>query len=338
MRPTGRRSRTSNKKASTNKTPQSTPAAEPVIQQSGDINRASVTFLVPLSSAQPSASTAQAPADPPSSLFTTHHVPEDEVSAAKEAIRQAGLMMEQMKVVREANQAAYDASSALQANVQRSCELGARFVDLEQKQIQLNLDLGLAKENLQKAKDDAVEKMNQALAKKDLDLAAAQKTVEERTTLADQKLASVAKLEEENTKLKAALDEANRENSARTSRKRLGGLRRTWTILSPVKDEAAMNVPRLESRLASVMDYLTWLKVAMSRIDTTLWPRATLQNDLESLMIRFNEIPSRVQEWKKSSARCGANVALSLVRVHCKEAKEEKLAALKVANTKRLDF
>ena len=31
-------------------------------------------------------------------------------------------------------------------------------------------------------------------------------------------------------------------------------------------------------------------------------------------------------------------MALSLVRVHCKEAKEEKLAAIKVANTKRVQF
>ena len=45
-----------------------------------------------------------------------------------------------------------------------------------------------------------------------------------------------------------------------------------------------------------------------------------------------------MQEWKKSSARCGADVALSLVTVHCKEAREEKLAAIKVANTKRHDF
>ena len=37
-----------------------------------------------------------------------------------EAIRQAGLMMEQMKVVRDTSQAAYDASSTLQANVQVS--------------------------------------------------------------------------------------------------------------------------------------------------------------------------------------------------------------------------
>ena len=62
-------------------------------------------------------------------------------------------------------------------------------------------------------------------------------------------------------------------------------------INSPVKDETAMNVLRLESRVAGVVDYLARLKVAASRIDTTLWPRETLQNDLESLMTRLNEVP-----------------------------------------------
>jgi len=99
-----------------------------------------------------------------------------------------------------------------------------------------------------------------------------------------------------------------------------------------------MNVLRLESRVASVTSYLARLKVAVSQIDSSLWPGATLQNDLESLMARLNEIPGRVQEWKKSSARCGADVALSLVRVHCKEAHEDKMAAIKVTNTKRHDF
>ena len=99
-----------------------------------------------------------------------------------------------------------------------------------------------------------------------------------------------------------------------------------------------MNVIRLESRVASVTSYLARLKVAVSRIDSLLWPRATFQNDLESLMTRLNEVPGRVQEWKKSSARCGADVALSLVRVHCKESRKDKLAAIKVANTKRHDF
>ena len=109
-------------------------------------------------------------------------------------------------------------------------------------------------------------------------------------------------------------------------------------INSLVKDETSMNVLRLESRVAGVVDYLARLKVAASRIDTTLWPGETLQNDLESLMTRLNEVPGRVQEWKKSSARCGADVALSLVGVHCKDALEDKLASLKVANTKKHDF
>ena len=55
-------------------------------------------------------------------------------------------------------------------------------------------------------------------------------------------------------------------------------------------------------------------------------------------MTQLNEIPGRVQEWKNSSNRCGADVALSLVRFHCKEVSKDKLAALKVANTKKLQF
>ena len=55
-------------------------------------------------------------------------------------------------------------------------------------------------------------------------------------------------------------------------------------INSSVKDETAMNVLRLESRIAAVVDYLARLKATVSRIDTSLWPEETLQNDLESLM------------------------------------------------------
>ena len=105
-----------------------------------------------------------------------------------------------------------------------------------------------------------------------------------------------------------------------------------------MKDEVAMNLLRLESRLDGAVDYLARLKAAMVRVDAELWPQAEMSRDLESLMTQLNQIADRVQEWKKSSARCGADVALSLVRVHCKEAKEDKLAALKVANTKKHSF
>ena len=76
----------------------------------------------------------------------------------------------------------------------------------------------------------------------------------------------------------------------------------------------------------------------MAEIDKELWPEDSLQADLESMMTRLDEFPGRVQAWKKSAARCGADVAPSLVRVHCKEAKEDKLKALQVADTKKLQF
>ena len=61
-----------------------------------------------------------APAVLSSSLFAAHHTPDDPTGAAKEAILQANLMMEQMKVVHEASQATYNASSALHVNVKVS--------------------------------------------------------------------------------------------------------------------------------------------------------------------------------------------------------------------------
>ena len=53
--------------------------------------------------------------------------------------------------------------------------------------------------------------MKEALEKKDLDLAAAQKEAREMMKLADQKLASVGKSEEENAKSKANISKANQE-------------------------------------------------------------------------------------------------------------------------------
>ena len=65
--------------------------------------------------------------------------------------------------------------------------------------------------------------MKQALAQKDLDLAAPQKEAQEKTALTDEKLALVGALEEENTNLKASLNESNRE------------------VTRPKKDKVALN-------------------------------------------------------------------------------------------------
>ena len=56
----------------------------------------------------------------PSSLFTAHQTPDDSPSAAREALLQVNLVMDQMKVVHEASQVAYNVSIALQTNVKVS--------------------------------------------------------------------------------------------------------------------------------------------------------------------------------------------------------------------------
>ncbi|XP_037427347.1 uncharacterized protein LOC119292718 [Triticum dicoccoides] len=201
-----------------------------------------------------------------------------------------------------------------------------------------------------------------------------------KTALADKKLASVSKLEEENSKLKTAVSEANREveqlkKDQDSLTDEVGNLKAKkgelesylgqlaaklvleleelcqdfevetgWVetglnpINCPVKDEVAMNVLRLESRMDNDVAYLARLKAAMTRVDAELWPQVELSQDLESVMARLNQIPDRVQEWKKSSARCGTDVSLSLVRVHCKDVRKDKLAKLKVVNTKKHTF
>ena len=98
----------------------------------------------------------------------------------------------------------------------------------------------------------SLERMKEALEQKDLDLAAAQKEAREKMKLADQKLASVGKLEEENAKLKTAISEGNREVEQLKKDKEnliteVGGLRaKTGKLESYLGQHAATLVLKLE--------------------------------------------------------------------------------------------
>ena len=59
----------------------------------------------------------------------------------------------------------------------------------------------------------ATDKLEEALKKKDQDLAEAQKEASSKTKLAEEKLASVGALEQENSRLKTALETSNRDAS-----------------------------------------------------------------------------------------------------------------------------
>ena len=96
-----RRGRASSGRTTEGQVPQSTLVHEMVVQQSGDLAQANVTFANPLSTDRPSASTAQVSAAPvqlhasdpmtvstvlPSSLFAAYHTPDNLPSAAREAL------------------------------------------------------------------------------------------------------------------------------------------------------------------------------------------------------------------------------------------------------------
>ena len=106
----------------------------------------------------------------------------------------------------------------------------------------------------------SLERMKEALEKKDQDLAAAQKEAHEKTTLADKKLASVGKLEEENAKLKTAISEANQEVEQLKKDKEnltteVGGLRaKTGKLESYLGQLAAKLVLKLEGTAARLVN------------------------------------------------------------------------------------
>ena len=89
--------------------------------------------------------------------------------------------------------------------------------------------------------------MKQALEKKDLDLAAAQKEAREKTALADKKLASVGTLEGEVNRLKSCLNEANGE------------------VTSLKKDKVVLN-EKLESAIRKRNDTEAYLRTLAKKL------------------------------------------------------------------------
>ena len=89
--------------------------------------------------------------------------------------------------------------------------------------------------------------MKLALDKKDSDLAAAQKAAQDKTVLADEKLASVGTLEGEVTRLTSCLNEANRE------------------VTSLKKDKVALN-EKLESAIRKRNDTEAYLRTLAKKL------------------------------------------------------------------------
>nr|XP_020183675.1 rab11 family-interacting protein 3-like [Aegilops tauschii subsp. strangulata] len=183
--------------------------------------------------------------------------------------------------------------------------------------------------------------MKQTLERKDNELTGARKVAREKTEAAERKLASVGKLEEENATLKTVVDEVKKEAAQLREEKVV--LVDKVEQLTQKRDELEDYLRALPRRCASCLKNF---EQQTERIEPGLDPTKSLVKDeaamnvlrLEARLDNILGYIARLKAWKKSATCCGADVALSLVRVHCKDEKEEKLKALQVANAKKLQF
>ncbi|KAI5008843.1 hypothetical protein ZWY2020_009891 [Hordeum vulgare] len=268
--------------------------------------------------------------------YNAQHLPEDQVGAAKAAMVQVELMAGDAK-------GAYDSIASL---YKRSLELRddiRAYNALKAEKIQLAAEFEAAVNDLASVK---------------VALADREKSLEESRETNKALVAEIEKMGKQRSELMGHMQVMNRRcisqekyvnDWARKMIALLGDncldaeaeaadIERSVFPNVPLGDEANRDMLRAHIRLGRVGPFIGRLREVIGRIDKELWPEDDSRQEIEGMMTRLEDVPNRVQAWKKSAARCGADVALSLVRVHCKEAREEKLKALQVANTKKLRF
>uniref|UniRef100_A0A8I7B769 Uncharacterized protein n=1 Tax=Hordeum vulgare subsp. vulgare TaxID=112509 RepID=A0A8I7B769_HORVV len=275
--------------------------------------------------------------------FNIQRLPEEQVGAAKGAMVQAELMAGEAKRAYDSVASLYERSLELRDDIRKTCEMGTTYETLraEKNQLAGELDAALL----------AMAGMKDALAGREKSLEQAR---EANKVLTEE----VEKMGKQRTALMGQMDVLNKRRRAKekyvsdwvrqmTTRladfcfdaeAEAADVERSILENVPLGEDANRDLLRVHIRVGKVGPFIGRLREVVGRIDKELWPEDESRQEMENLMTRLEEIPNRVQSWKKSAARCGADVALSLVRVHCKEVREEKLKTLKVANTKKLRF
>ncbi|KAI4978248.1 hypothetical protein ZWY2020_014802 [Hordeum vulgare] len=247
---------------------------------------------------------------------------------------QVELMVGDAKGAYDSIASLYKRSLELRDDIRKTCEMGSVYNTPKAEKVQLAAELEAAVNDLAGMKG--------ALADRE-------KSLEESRETNKALVAEIEKMGKQRSELMGQMKVMNRRcilqekyvnDWARKMIALLGAtdIERSVVPNVPLGDEANRDMLRAHIRLGRVGPFIGRLREVIGWIDKELWPEDDSRQEIEGLMTRLEDVPNRVQAWKKSAARCGADVVLSLVRVHCKEAREEKLKALQVANTKKLRF
>jgi hypothetical protein len=93
----------------------------------------------------------------------------------------------------------------------------------------------------------------------------------------------------------------------------------------------------LEEHAEAAKSSAAQVKESMKNINVTLRPGEDLGEDLPACLQQLEQVPDRVSRWKNSPAHYGADVALSLTRVHIPKINEERLKHIGVGNPEGQD-
>lgn len=80
------------------------------------------------------------------------------------------------------------------------------------------------------------------------------------------------------------------------------------------------------------------VKQATEKINESLWPEEAFDSDLPTCLSQLEKTPAQVSRWKRSAARCGADVALALTKAHFSRIKDEDLKLVDGRNPEGKDF
>uniref|UniRef100_A0A8I6Y0F4 Uncharacterized protein n=1 Tax=Hordeum vulgare subsp. vulgare TaxID=112509 RepID=A0A8I6Y0F4_HORVV len=275
--------------------------------------------------------------------FSIRHVPEEQVGAAKGAMIQVELMAGEAKRAYDSVAALYRQSLELRDDIRKTCEMGTAYEALraERKQYTGELEaVMLAMAGMKSALEVREKSLEEALEANKVLVAEVERLKKQRIELHNQMAVRNKRWTSQEKYVNdwAVQMMSRLADFCTDAEAEAAAVERSMKDNVPISKDANRDLLCAHIRVGKVGPFISRLREVFGRIEKELWPEDESRQEMGSLLGRLDEIPARVQSWKKSAARCGADVALSLVRVHCKEVREDKLKALKVANTKKLQF
>uniref|UniRef100_A0A8I7B5J3 Uncharacterized protein n=1 Tax=Hordeum vulgare subsp. vulgare TaxID=112509 RepID=A0A8I7B5J3_HORVV len=320
-------------------------AAPPVAALAADVPPTEPALVVEVPTGTDLGMPQELPTMPGSSNveFNIQRLPEEQVGPAKGAMVQAELMAGESKRAYDSVASLYQRSLELRDDIRKTCEMGTTYETLKAERNRLAGELDAAMLAMAGMKD-ALEGREKSLEQA---REANKVLTEEVQKMGKQRTALMGQMDVLNKRCRAQekyVSDWARQMMTRVAdfcfhaEAEAADVERSILENVPLGEDVNWDLLRAHIRVGKVGPFIGRLRDVVGRIDKELWPEDESRQEMENLMTRLEEIPNRVQSWKKSAAHCGADVALSLVRVHCKEVREEKLKTLKVSNTKELRF